>query len=130
MIIDTSILIAVLTQESGWERIFTQLKTAPRLSVSAATYVELHVVLLRRFSGDWRIWVDNIFTDLRIRVIAVDEDQAELAANAYRRFGKGRHPARLNYGDCFSYALAMQHAEPLLFKGNDFSQTDVLIATY
>ena len=64
------------------------------------------------------------------RVIAVDEDQAELAANAYRRFGKGRHPARLNYGDCFSYALAMQHAEPLLFKGNDFSQTDVLIAAY
>jgi ribonuclease VapC len=127
VIVDTSILIAVLLQEAGWEELFERLKGESSLSISSATYVELHIVLLRRLHGDWAPLVQSFFTDLRIQVVAFDAEQARVAAQAYRAFGKGRHPAGLNFGDCFAYALAKTWDEPLLFKGDDFGKTDVRV---
>jgi ribonuclease VapC len=85
-------------------------------------------VAIRRRRPDPIAALDILTTRLRLVVIPVDHEQALLARDGFRRFGKGRHPAGLNFGDCFSYALAKQRGEPLLFKGNDFSQTDVLVA--
>ena len=69
--------------------------------------------------------LDALLSRMRVSIMSVDEQQAHLAREAFRRFGKGRHPARLNFGDCFSYALARHTGEPLLFKGNDFALTDI-----
>jgi ribonuclease VapC len=96
--------------------------------LSAATLVEASVVAMRRRSGDVSAALDTLLKRMRIEVIAVDRDQALLARDAFRQFGKGRHHAGLNFGDCFSYALAKQTGEPLLFKGSDFSRTDVRVA--
>jgi ribonuclease VapC len=96
--------------------------------MSAATLAELSIVMLYKRQRDPLSAVDARVARLRLAVIAVDHEQALLARDGYRRFGKGNHPAGLNIGDCFSYALSKQRNEPLLFKGNDFSRTDVLKA--
>ncbi len=74
--------------------------------------------------------LDLLLAKLKIDVVSVSANQAELARDAFHRFGRGRHPARLNFGDCFAYALAKESTTPLLFKGNDFSQTDIAVAPY
>jgi ribonuclease VapC len=104
------------------------MKAAAHLIMSAPVYVELFVVLQRRFGTAHQKTVEVLISELGIEVIPFDEPQALIAREAYRRFGKGRHPAALNFGDCFSYALAKHLNEPLLFKGEDFRQTDVLVA--
>ena len=89
---------------------------------------ELAVVLLRAGTSKGQIDLQQFVTALEMRIEPFTAEQAQIAAEAYRRFGKGFHPAQLNLGDCFSYALAMHYGEPLLFKGNDFGLTDVLVA--
>ncbi len=101
------------------------LEARGRCVISAATLVELTIVAESRGDAATAQRIDAMLRRIGAEVIAVDAQQADLARDGWRRFGKGRHPARLNLGDCFSYALARERGEPLLFKGDDFAQTDV-----
>ena len=125
MVIDTSALLAVLLQESDAERVAQAIDAgSPRL-LSAASLLEASIVIESRKGEAGGRELDLLVYRAGIEVVAVDQNQAETARAAWRRFGKGRHPAGLNYGDCFAYALANSHRLPLLFRGNDFSQTDI-----
>ncbi|PWJ26873.1 ribonuclease VapC [Branchiibius hedensis] len=129
MIVDTSALVAVLKAEAGWERIVATVEAAPSLLMSAATYVELGIVVDRRGGSAGTRRADNLLRSWRVEVTDVTVRQANIARAAYRDFGKGTgHPAQLNFGDCFAYALAVERDEPLLFVGDDFSHTDVRVA--
>ena len=130
MVLDTSAIIAVLQAEPEAECLVAALEAAVLRRISAATLVETGIVMQARY-GDAGAYEVDIFTDkLGVDILAVTADHAALARDAYRRFGKGRHRAALNYGDCFAYALAMALQEPLLFVGDDFSHTDVQVASY
>jgi ribonuclease VapC len=93
--------------------------------LSAANFLEASIVIESRKGETGGRELDLLLYRAAIEVVAVDQDQAEVARLAWRRFGKGRHPAGLNYGDCFAYALAKTRRLPLLFQGDDFSQTDI-----
>lgn len=124
MILDTSAVLAVLFAESDAERYARAISDAPTCRMSVVTFVELSIVVEAQ-AGDTgnRQW-DIFFRRAGIVLEPVTEDQAYSARLAWSKFGKGRHPAKLNFGDCFSYALAETLDEPLLFKGTDFSKTD------
>jgi ribonuclease VapC len=128
MVIDSSALIAIILEESDASLFVSAIANSPVRLLSAATYVEASVVMMRRRNFEPVAALDNLIGQLRISIMPVDHTQALLAREAFRRFGKGRDKAGLNFGDCFSYALAKQTGEPLLFKGNDFSGTDMTIA--
>ena len=128
MVIDSSALIAILLDEQDASAHYYAIANSPVRLLSAATLVEASVVFMQRRTLGATDALDSVIANLRIEVISVDRQQALIAREAFRRFGKGRHPACLNFGDCFSYALARQTGEPLLFKGNDFSKTDLLLA--
>jgi ribonuclease VapC len=128
MVIDTSAVVAILLDEP--ERIhFVDLieKDDCRL-ISAASLVEMTIVIEGRFREPGRVRLQRVIETASVAIVPVSVHHAELARDAFRRFGKGRHPAALNYGDCFSYALAKASGEPLLFKGNDFARTDIVAA--
>jgi ribonuclease VapC len=127
MVIDTSAILAILLAEDDAERYARAIEAALRPRMSAASYLEAAVVIDNRGDVVARREFDRFMRRTEIEVVAVDREQAEIARQAYRDFGKGRHPAGLNFGDCFSYALAKSVDEPLLFKGADFSRTDVRI---
>lgn len=125
MVIDTSALVAMLSDEPEAQR-FEMAVEADRVRLmSTASYLEAAIVIETRFGEpggrELDLWLHRAGVDL----VAVDADQAELARVAYRRYGKGRHRAGLNYGDCFAYALAKTSGQPLLCKGDDFTHTDV-----
>uniref|UniRef100_E6Q6S4 PIN domain-containing protein n=1 Tax=mine drainage metagenome TaxID=410659 RepID=E6Q6S4_9ZZZZ len=129
MIIDTSALVAILRDEPDAARYAEAIAGASERRVSAATYVETAAVIDGAGDAIASRRLDELFREARIIIEPVTASQAQIARQAYRDFGKGRgHAARLNFGDCFSYALATETAEPLLFKGNDFAQTDVACA--
>ena len=128
MILDTSCIIAILAKEHDAEPYIQASSRAARCRISAATFVELSIVLESQFPSEVAQQCDAFFRRAGIAIEPVSEEQAHLARQAFHDFGKGRHPAGLNYGDCFSYALAKHTGEPLLFKGNDFSKTDVVSA--
>ncbi len=125
MIVDTSAVIAILRDEPDADRYVTALAaTEPR--ISAATYLEAAILVDANRDGVLSRRFDDLVAQADLRIDSVTEQQAQLARQAYRDFGKGSgHPAGLNYGDCFAYALARATGLPLLFKGNDFSHTDV-----
>jgi ribonuclease VapC len=127
MVIDTSALVAMLCDEPEAEHFEAAVEADPVLLMSTASYLETAIVIESRFGEpggrELDLWLHRAAVDL----VAVHPDQAEAARVAYREFGKGRHPACLNYGDCFSYALAKISGEPLLFKGDDFGRTDVAV---
>lgn len=126
MIVDTSALFAILAKEPERELFTRMIGEAQDARISAATLVELRVVVESRFGPQKRRSLDALLRTLEIEVVPFDEEQATIASDAYRDFGKGSgHPARLNLGDCYSYALASQSGEPLLYKGADFSHTDL-----
>ena len=128
--IDTSALTAILPGEPEATPLLTVLAAAPSVGICAPNRTELLLVIQSRL-GDTGVERAKMFLNAqRIQTIALDEVLADTAADGYRRFGKGRHPAGLNFGDCFSYALAIRERVPLLFKGNDFSKTDILAADY
>jgi ribonuclease VapC len=125
MVIDTSAIIAVLLNEATAPRIAQVIETgSPRL-LSAANLLEASIVIDARKGDAGGRELDLLIYRAGIEIVAVDHDQAEIARIAWRRFGKGRHPAALNYGDCFAYALAKSRRLPLLYLGNDFSQTHI-----
>ena len=125
MIIDTSALVAVILGEPDAEGHLRAMLTADTLSISAATLTESMIVVEARQGEEAVSDLAALLAEVQADVIPFDEEQAEAAASGWRRFGKGRHPAALNLGDLYSYALATTRAEPLLFKGNDFAATDV-----
>ncbi|MDP9053400.1 MAG: type II toxin-antitoxin system VapC family toxin [Acidobacteriota bacterium] len=129
MVIDTSALVAILQGESERRSFLELLDAADARRISAATFVEISIVIESRYGAEGLRALDRFLSRAQIEVRPVDPEQAELARGAFSRFGKGRHRAALNYGDCFSYALAVSLAEPLLCKGFDFKQTDVMLAT-
>jgi ribonuclease VapC len=128
VIVDTSALTAVILGEPDAEAHLAAMVRADVLAVSAATLVESLIVAEARQGSEAASDLATLLAELEIEVVALDESQAEAAASAWRRFGKGRHPAALSLGDTFAYALATVRAEPLLFKGRDFANTDVMQA--
>jgi ribonuclease VapC len=130
VIIDTSALVAILDQEPEAERIVRTLASAPERSLSAANLVETGIVMQARRGDDGARDLDLLLAKLRVDIAAVTASQADIARKPFRRYGRGRHPANLNFGDCFAYALAKDKSASLLFKGSDFGQTDVMAASY
>lgn len=126
MVIDTSALVAMLSDEPEAERLEAAVEADAVLLMSTASYLETAIVIESRFGEpggrELDLWLHRAAVDL----VAVHAEQAHAARVAYRQYGKGRHPAGLNYGDCFAYALAKISGEPLLFKGDDFPKTDVV----
>ncbi len=127
MVIDSSALIAILFEEADASVYLYAIANDPVRLVSASTLLETSVVLIRRRSGDPIGALEVLMTRFGIEVVPFNGAQVVIARDAFRRFGKGRHLAGLNFGDCFSYALSKQTGEPLLFKGNDFGLTDVAV---
>jgi ribonuclease VapC len=130
MVIDTSAIIAILTLEPAAERLMAAVEADRTRLVSAATVVEASLVLLGRYGEAGDPPLDRLLRSIAAEVVPVGEEHAALARDGALRFGRGRHPAALNYGDCFSYALAMERGEPLLFVGDDFSKTDVEVCQW
>ncbi|HET7925184.1 MAG TPA: type II toxin-antitoxin system VapC family toxin, partial [Rhodanobacteraceae bacterium] len=125
MVIDSSALLAVMQNEPERRQYLEAIEAADARLMSAATFVETSIVLEVRYGADGLRDLDLFLGKAGVELVAVDSGQAHAARRAYSRFGKGRHRAALNYGDCFSYALAIVMDEPLLYKGDDFSHTDV-----
>jgi ribonuclease VapC len=128
VILDTSALMAILRREPERDAFTEALSGAARPAISAATLVELVLVSEGRGGPSVRPELDLLLSQSAIEVVPFTAEHAALAAEGWRRYGKGRHPAGLNLGDCFAYALAQSRGEPLLFKGTDFAQTDVKAA--
>ena len=125
MVIDSSALICVVRGEPESDRFRRAMREAfPRL-VAAPTAVEALIVMLSRFGEAGLTDLEALMTETSLDVVPFGDTHVRIAVDAFRRFGKGRHPASLSFGDCFSYALAKATGQSLLFKGNDFSQTDV-----
>jgi ribonuclease VapC len=125
MVIDTSALLAILFDEPERRTFNEAIEAAESLVMSAATFVEVSMVIESRFGTEGLRDLDVFIERAGIKLAAVDSEQAHVARRAFSRFGKGRHRAGLNFGDCFVYALATVLGEPLLFKGEDFPATDV-----
>lgn len=128
MVIDTSALAAIAFAEPERDAFIDAIAADDAPLLSAATYVEISIVVEARLGADGIRVLDSYLQRAGVAMIAVDDEQAREARRAFTRYGKGRHPAGLNFGDCFSYALAITAGEPLLFKGTDFSHTDVVPA--
>lgn len=130
MVIDTSALVALLAHEPEAPRLAAAIESDATRLLSAATLLETGIVIESRYGGAGGHELDLLIAKAALRIEPVTPEQAELAREAWRRFGKGRHAANLNYGDCFSYSLARATGEPLLFKGDDFAQTDLTAVSY
>jgi len=126
VIVDASALIAILHGEPDAQALADALEADPVRRISAATFLETAIVVDNRHELTVSRRLDDILKDAAIVIEPVTEAQARIAREAYRDYGRGSgHPARLNFGDCFAYALARDKMEPLLFKGDDFSHTDI-----
>ena len=125
MVIDSSAIVAILLNEADAADIAQAIESNSQRLLSAANLLEASIVIENRKGEAGGRELDLLIYRAAIEIVAVDQDQAELARIAWRRFGKGRHPAGLNYGDCFAYALARTRQLPLLFQGDDFSRTDI-----
>ena len=125
MIVETSALVAILRPEPEEMAFLRALMADGEVKLSAASYFEFGMVIDQLKDEGASAAVDRLLVQIEAEIFPVTKGQAELAREAYRRFGKGHHPARLNFGDCFAYGLSKQTGEPLLFKGEDFARTDV-----
>jgi len=130
VVIDTSALLAVLLAEPERDSFIGLLAEADDPLISSATLVEASIVMQAKRGDHGVVDLDELLAVAAVRCVAVDTAQAHAARDAFARYGKGRAPAGLNFGDCFSYALAQVMGRPLLFKGNDFSQTDATPADF
>ena len=124
MVVDASALLAILFDEPEWNDFSLALLHAPNVLLSPVNWYEAAINVESRGAHSAKA-VEALVRSIGIRIVPVDETQMRLAHEAWRRYGKGRHKARLNMGDCFAYALARVTGEPLLFKGNDFTHTDI-----
>ena len=126
--IDSSALIAILQDEPERPVFVRKLAQDPVRLISAANWLETAIVIDDRFGEAGARDLKLLLIEAAVEIVPVTAAQAELARTAYRRFGRGNHTAKLNYGDCFAYALAQETGEPFLFKGNDFGLTDIGVA--
>jgi ribonuclease VapC len=125
MIVDTSALIAVLFGEPEADSYTRLIHDADRCLISTGTFLELSIVIERQTGPEVARQCDMFFRRAGIIIEPFTVEQAHIARQAFHDFGKGRHPAGLNFGDCFAYALTKTSGEPLLFKGEDFKRTDI-----
>ncbi|MCB1753627.1 MAG: type II toxin-antitoxin system VapC family toxin [Gammaproteobacteria bacterium] len=130
MIIDTSAIVAILNDEPERHTFIGAIVDASYNCMSTAGFVEASIILESRYGYDGIRDFDLFLVKAGIELVPVDVEQAQIARQAFREYGKGRHPAGLNFGDCFSYALAKVNDDFLLFKGNDFLQTDIKFLRY
>ena len=125
MVIDTSALIAILTAEPEAEQLAEAIEAEATRLVSAASVLETAIAIEARYGTAGGQKLDELINTVQISIEPVTAVQITVARQAYRTYGKGRHPAKLNFGDCFAYALAKVTGESLLFKGEDFNQSDL-----
>jgi ribonuclease VapC len=130
MIVDSSALLAMLLKEPEGRLIDHAIADSGDCRISSGNYLETSIVAMGRSGPDGLRDLDLLIARFRIGIAPFTESQAYLARQAFARFGKGRHPAQLNFGDCMAYALARETGEELLFKGTDFGLTDVAVASY
>jgi ribonuclease VapC len=129
MVIDSSVLVAILIGESDRDGYQRAIDASPLRLVSAVTKLETGMIMIGRRGLAAAEEVERLLARVSARIVPFDEHQADIARDAFARYGKGRHKAGLNFGDCAAYALAIAEAEPLLFKGTDFGATDVEVAS-
>lgn len=129
MVIDTSALLAILQDEPERRAFNLLIEHAESRLLSAVSFVEASIVIASRFGAEGLQSLDLFLSRAGVELVEVDAEQAHAARDAFLRFGRGRHPAGFNFGDCFSYALATVNGEPLLCKGDDFRRTNVAIAS-
>jgi len=126
VIVDTSAVVAIVNDEEDGPRFRQHLEAAPRPRMSAASYLEATIVVDSARDPVLSRRVDEMLRETAVQIVDVTVGQATIAREAYRQFGKGSgHPAQLNFGDCFAYALAVETGEPLLYKGEDFTHAGV-----
>ncbi len=128
MVVDTSAIVAILFDEPERSSFNQRLSQSSVRLLSVVSRVELTCVVEGRKGIGGRADLERLLREAEIEIVAMDRSHADLACEAFRRFGKGRHPAALNIGDCFAYALAKATGEPLLYKGDDFARTDIASA--
>lgn len=128
MILDSSAVVAIMLREPDCESLLTRIATAPRVGIGAATLLEAGIVLSARLNQDARGRLARLLQESGISVVPITDAHFGVAMDAWLRFGKGRHPAGLNFGDCLAYATAVVAGEPLLCVGDDFPQTDCVLA--
>ena len=128
MVIDTSALLAIFLAEAERKPFLDQIIQAEARQISAANLLETGIVLEAKRGEAAGREFDLFVVRAKLQIVPVDAEQVEIARSAWRKYGKGRHPAGLNFGDCFAYALAKVSGEPLLAKRRDFAQTDVQLA--
>ncbi|MBE9167230.1 type II toxin-antitoxin system VapC family toxin [Pleurocapsales cyanobacterium LEGE 06147] len=126
MVIDTSAILAILNLESEAEVFTNAIANDPLRLLSAGTALEISIIVKARKEEVGIRELDFFIYKAAINTLNFDENQLKMARYAFFKYGKGRHPASLNFGDCFAYALCKTSGQPLLFKGNDFSQTDII----
>ena len=128
MILDSSALVAIVLREPAAERLLQRMRDASFLAIGAATLLETGIVLSARLNDDARGLLARVLQESGITVVDVTEAHLGVAMDAWLRYGKGRHPASLNFGDCMSYAISVVAGAPLLCVGDDFPQTDCVLA--
>lgn len=128
MMVDSSAVLAILQREPELEPFLAAIGAAEVRLISAVSVLECHLISLSRRRERGRRELDAFLAKTGLEIVAFDADQLAVARDAFAKFGKGRHPARLNFGDCCAYALAKARGLPLLFKGDDFGRTDVGVA--
>lgn len=128
MILDSSAVVAILFQEPGYEVVLEKLITAVEVGIGAPTLVECSIVLSARLKQDARGLLARFLAEANVTIIPFTDAHYGTAVSAWLKYGKGRHPASLNFGDCLAYAVARLTAIPLLCVGDDFPQTDLLLA--
>jgi ribonuclease VapC len=128
MVVDTSALVCILLAEPEAKDFAQAIANAPESVISRPTWVEASMVVTARLGNEGHDLLTELLERSRIAIVSFDEALAHAAYDAWLKYGRGRHAAGLNFGDCFSYALAKQRAEPLLFKGDEFTKTDIIAA--
>jgi ribonuclease VapC len=125
VMLDSSAVVAILKEEPGHRQLHAKVEGAHRLAIGAPTLFETAMVVIGRFGSSGEVLVEQFLETWKVAVLPFGESHWRVADDAFIRFGKGRHPAALNYGDCMTYASAHLAGMPLLFTGNDFVQTDI-----
>jgi ribonuclease VapC len=128
VILDSSAVVAIMLREPGCEELLARMRDAPRLGIGAATLLETGIVVSARLADDARGLLARLLLESGIVVLPVTDAHFGVATDAWLRYGKGRHPAALNFGDCLAYATSVVAGEPLLAVGDDFPQTDCELA--
>ena|SRR5487761_1995426 len=128
MVVDSSAIVALLTHEPEAEGFLRAIQAAESVRIAALTLLECEIVIGSLLGAEGVMRLDELVVALRAEILAFGDRELAIARSTYRAYGKGRHAAALNFGDCFSYAAAIALGEPLLYKGADFSRTDVISA--